>query len=176
GARARAYETSIDWLVHSGLIYRVNCIEKVGLPLAGYAKKEIFKLYNIDVGLLGAQLGVDPKVIIHGDALFTDFKGAMTENFVLQEFKQQGISEVYYWRSENIAEVDFLIALNNKILPIEVKAGVDRNTRSLRAYQSQNKANLIYRMTLRNLKRDHDLCNLPLYLAGFLKKIQDFCV
>ncbi|HPI40888.1 MAG TPA: ATP-binding protein [Pseudobdellovibrionaceae bacterium] len=171
GARARAYESSIDWLTHAGLIYKVNCIEKVGLPLEGYSINEIFKLYSFDIGLLGAQLGVSPKLVIHGHELFTELKGALAENYILQEFKAQGISSIYYWRSKNTAEVDFLISIENQLFPIEVKAGVDRNTRSLREYQKQNKSDKLFRFTLRNLKKDQDLHNLPLYMAGNFKKL-----
>lgn len=171
GARARNYEASIDWLVHSGLVYKVNCVQKVAHPLEGYSQKEIFKLYCFDVGLLGAQLAIEPKIILSTHKLFTEFKGALTENFVLQELKAHGISSIYYWRSLNTAEVDFLITLNSHFIPIEVKTGVDRNSRSLREYQKQNQAQILYRMTLRNLVQDQDMCNIPLYLAGKFKDL-----
>jgi predicted AAA+ superfamily ATPase len=171
GARTREYETSIDWLIHSGLVYRVNCIEKVALPLAGYSKKEIFKLYFFDVGLLGAQLGINPKIILNDHILFTEFKGAQAENFVLQEMRAQEIDDVYYWRNAQTAEVDFIISIDANIIPIEVKAGVDRNTRSLREYQKATHAKNLYRLTLRNLKQDDDLCNIPIYLAGEIQRL-----
>lgn len=171
GARARSYETSIDWLIHSGLVYKVNCVEKVAHPLEGYAEKEIFKLYSFDVGLLGTQLGIAPKVILTKHNLFTEFKGAQTENFVLQELKTQGIPSVYFWRSFNAAEVDFLFSMETTFIPVEVKTGIDRNSRSLREFQKKTNAKTLYQMTLRNLKQDQDFCNIPIYLAGKFKNL-----
>lgn len=123
----------------------------------------------------GARLGIDPKVIVDGHKLFTDFKGAMAENFVLQEFKAKGLPSIFYWKSANTAEVDFLVSLSylqeKTIFPIEVKSGTDRNTRSLREYQKQNKSDNVFRMTLRNLKQDADLFNIPLYMAGQFEQL-----
>jgi uncharacterized protein len=169
-ARAREYEDSIQWLVKAGLIMNVYHISTPQLPLAAYADRKAFKIYMLDVGLLGAISHLDPNLILQGDALFKEFKGALTENYVSQELRLQCVDNLYYWTSEGIAEVDFLIAKNQCIFPLEVKAGLSKKKKSLRVYGDKYLANdqhsVLSRTTLRNFMAADKIINYPLYAVS----------
>ncbi len=164
GARAREYENALSWLDDVGLIYRVSAIENSQLPLTQYAIKTCFKVYCLDVGLLGALAKISEDMIVRGNLLFNEYKGAFVENYVAQQLTAVLGREMYYWRSKNAkAEVDFLCEINANIYPLEVKAGVNPKSKSLKAYADRfNPPNLV-RTTLLNLKRDGAVCNIPLY-------------
>lgn len=171
-ARSREYEEAIQWLNDAGLIYKCTCVETPKFPLSAYADTDTFKVYLFDVGLLGAQSSLAPQTVIEGNELFTEFKGALTENFVAQELKVSLRQRHYYWTSAGTAEVDFLVEGENTVIPLEVKAGATQKKKSLLVYGEKYKPSTLCRTTLMNLKSDGDLRNFPLYLISRLIQIR----
>ena len=120
GARAREYELALSWLYDCGLIHQVFCVKAPKYPLKAYQEYTAFKLFTVDVGLLSAMNGIDAETLLHGNAIFTEFKGALTEQYVLQQLVQH---EPYYWaKSNSQSEIDFLLQYQGSVVPIEVKA------------------------------------------------------
>jgi len=171
GARAREYEDALLWLEQAGLIYRISLCNKPSLPLSAYTDLSAFKIYLSDVGLLRRLSLLDPIAIREGNRLFTEFKGALTENYILQSLLLQFEQTPGYWTSGNQAEVDFIIQHQNEIIPIEVKADTNVTGKSLTFYDKQYAPNYRIRFSLKNLKRDGNLMNIPLFMADFTKKI-----
>ena len=169
GARAREYEGAIEWLCLAGLVHRVSAIETPRLPLSAYKKSNAFKLYLNDVGLLGRKFDLDYKTILMGDNLFTEFKGVMAENYVLQSLVRQLGNQHYYWTSGNKAEVEFVLQFEDKIVPIEVKADKNVTAKSLAYYRKSYQPPLSIRLSTLNMRKDDDLLNLPLYLVDKLR-------
>jgi len=167
-ARARDYEEAIQWLLDAGLIYKSFLIESPKIPLLACAKQHAFKLFLLDVGLLGAQSGLSSKALIEQDRLFTEFKGALIENYVAQELIATQKQKPYYWTSHGTAEVDFLIEGEEGILPLEVKAGANHKKKSLLVYDQKYNPHKLLRTTSMNLKRDGKVCNYPLYMISLL--------
>lgn len=165
-ARAREYEEAIQWLLAAELIYRVSSITVPRLPLSSYGDHETFKVYLLDVGLLGAMCRLPGRVILEGDQLFVEFKGSLTENYVAQGLKTANGGVLYYWKSEKDAEVDFLLEHDGEIFPLEVKSGISSKKKSLLVYKEKYQPRLISRASLMNLKQDGNCCNYPLYLIG----------
>jgi len=124
GARTREYEIALQWLFDAGLVYPAYNITTPSLPLKAYLGDHAFKLYCLDIGLLGAMSDLNPQVILEKGNLFTQFKGALTENLAAQMLKSQGARQLFYWTSGNTAEVDFIVQEENAILPLEIKAGI----------------------------------------------------
>lgn len=174
-ARANAYETSIQWLLDAGLIIKSYNISTPNLPIDAYANKRIFKIFALDTGLLGAMSNLDPRLILEGSALFKEFKGALTENYVAQELSQQYNNELYYWTSPGIAEVDFIVSSQQQIFPLEVKAGTSKKKKSLlvyaKKYHNNDKTNALSRATLRNFAEDGNIINYPLYAVALFPKL-----
>ena len=131
-----------------------------------YANESAFKVYLLDVGLLGAMCRLPAKVILEGDLLFVEFKGSLTENYVAQSLKAIHGEALYYWKSEKEAEVDFLVEYEGQVLPLEVKAGTSNKKKSLLVYGEKYHPTALYRATLMNLKKDGLIGNYPLYLIG----------
>lgn len=171
GARAREYEGAIEWLCLAGLVHRVSAIETPRLPLSAYKKSNAFKLYLNDVGLLGRKFDLEPTTILQGDKLFTEFKGVMAENYVLQSLVRQFGNHNYYWTSGNTAEVEFVIQHAGRIIPIEVKADRNVTAKSLAFYRKQYAPQLSIRLSTLNMRKDDDLLNLPLYMVDKLKML-----
>lgn len=165
-ARGRDYEEAIQWLSDAGLIFKSHRVETPKFPLSAYADNDAFKLFLADVGLLGAQSGLSPKTMIEGDKLFTEFKGALTENYVAQELIATLRQQPYYWVSEGTAEVDFLLGEDHAIYPLEVKAGASQKKKSLLVYQQKWTPERCLRASTMNLKEDGSICNVPLYLIS----------
>lgn len=165
-ARGRDYEEAIQWLLDAGLIHKSYLVESPKFPLSAYADNNIFKIFLSDVGLLGAQNNLSPQTIIEGNLLFTEYKGALTENYVVQELVATKYKETYYWTSEGMAEVDFLIEDNHEIYPLEVKAGVSQKKKSLLVYNQKYSPSKLLRASAMNLKHDGELYNYPLYLIS----------
>lgn len=165
-ARARDYEEALQWLIDAGLIYRVLSITTPRLPLVGYSDGEAFKVYLLDVGLLTAMSRLPPRVIVEGDQLFVEFKGALTENYVAQSLNSARERDLYYWTSERDAEVDFLLEHEGKLFPLEVKASSSTKKKSLLVYNDKYKPEILSRTSLMNLKQDSNFCNYPLYLIS----------
>lgn len=168
GARAREYEAAIEWLCLSGLVHRVNDISTPRLPLSAYKNSSAFKLYLSDVGLLRSKFRLDASAAILGNTLFTEFKGALTENYILQSLVRQFGEQQYYWTSGNTAEVEFVLQHKNEIIPIEVKADVNVKAKSLSLYRKTYAPRLSVRFSARNFRKDNDLLNLPLYMVDRL--------
>lgn len=171
GARAREYEVALQWLIDAGLAYRIFCSTRPALPLSAYDNLSAFKIYLPDVGLLRILSQLNPIAIVEGNRLFTEFKGALTENYVLDSLVQQFEIMPRYWKSENKAEIDFLLQFKNDIIPIEVKSDENVRSKSLSVYRSRYKPILSIRYSLKNLKYDEGLLNIPLFMADYTIKI-----
>lgn len=171
GGRAREYEGAIEWLCLAGLVYKVSAIETPRLPLSAYKKSNAFKLYLNDVGLLGRKFNLNVRTLLAGDKLFTEFKGVMAENYVLQSLVRQFGNEQYYWTSGNKAEVEFVLQSEGCIIPIEVKADKNVTAKSLAYYRNQYTPQLSVRLSTLNMRKDDDLLNLPLYFVDKLSSI-----
>lgn len=171
GARAREYEDALLWLSQAGLVYKVFRSTKPFLPLSAYDDLTAFKIYLLDVGLLRRLALLDPVAIREGNRLFTEFKGALSENFVLQSLIRQFETPPRYWTSGNKAEVDFLIQYENSIIPVEVKSDISVKGRSLTIYQKEFQPEIRIRYSLKNLKQDDGLLNIPLFMADYTLKM-----
>lgn len=168
-ARAREYEEAIQWLIDAELIYKISSIKTPKLPLISYNDHEAFKVYLLDVGLLGAMCRLPARVIVEGDQLFVEFKGSLTENYVAESLKAANNTlgtPLFYWTSEREAEVDFLLEYEGQIFPLEVKAGTSTKKKSLLVYQEKYNPTIVSRTTLMNLKQDGKVINYPLYLIS----------
>jgi hypothetical protein len=172
GARAKEYELALTWLCDCGLVYKVSRINKPSLPLKAYEDLHAFKLFVLDVGLLGAMGGLDKKALLGGSAIFEEFKGALTEQFVLQQFKAIGGLPVFYWSAEaGEAEVDFVIQVDGNAVPIEVKAEQNLQAKSLKSYYKKYAPEFSIRTSMSDFRIDHWLTNIPLYMIGSIKDI-----
>jgi len=171
GARAREYEDALLWLVNAGLAIRINCSSKPFIPLTSYDDLTAFKVYLPDVGVLRRLSLLDPVAITEGNRLFTEFRGSLTENFILSGLLTQFEGVPRYWRSGNKAEVDFLIQYGNDIIPVEVKSDENVRSKSLAFYRKEFNPGISIRFSLRNLKCDAGLVNIPLFMVDYTKKI-----
>jgi hypothetical protein len=170
GARAREYEDALLWLSQSGLSYRIYSSQKPALPLSAYDDLSSFKIYLADVGLLRRLSGLDPVAVREGNRLFTEFKGALTENYILQSLLIQFEEVPRYWTSGNQAEIDFLIQFQNEIVPVEVKSDENIKSRSLGVYDKLYHPKFRIRYSLKNLKMDGNIINIPLFMADLTKE------
>jgi len=164
GARAREYEMAMTWLGDCGLIHKVTGITKPGIPLKAYEELKAFKLFLLDVGLLGAMASLDAKSLIDGNKVFTEFKGALTEQYVLQQLKSEGSMPVHYWSyDKGPAEIDFVVQWGGAVFPIEAKAETNLQAKSLKSYRSRYGPLLSVRTSMSDYRLDAGLLNLPLY-------------
>jgi len=168
GARARDYEEALLWLEHAGLVQRSFAVAAPKIPLAGYVNRRLFKLFALDVGLLGAIARLSPSVVLEGNRVFEEFKGAIAEQYVAQQivgtWPVSQPHSLHYWRNEKTGtEIDFLIE-DDAVVPLEVKSGENTKSKSLTSYRQQFAPPLLARTTLLNLRQDGDLVNMPLYL------------
>ena len=168
GARAKDFELAIEWLKDAGLIYKVNRCKKAQLPLAAYEDFSAFKLFMLDIGLMVAMSKLSPQVLIEGNSLFLDAKGAFAEQYVLQQFKTCGREmDVYYWSADNSSgEIDFLVQANDKIIPVEVKAEENLRAKSLRSFVSANPGLHGVRLSMSAYREQDWMTNYPLYAAS----------
>ena len=173
GARAREYEDALTWLCDAGLVYKIFRNTKPALPVAAYDDLDAFKLYLVDVGLLRRLALLDPVSFREGNRLFSEFKGALTENYVLQALAVQFEGLPRYWSSAATAEVDFTIQRGNDIIPIEVKSDESVQGKSFALYNQKYAPLLRVRFSLKNLKRDDNLINIPLFLADHFGRLVD---
>lgn len=170
GARAREYESALDWLSLSGMIYKLYVSEKPALPLGFYEDTTAFKIYLLDIALLRRLAGLPREVVVAKGDMFKEFKGAIAENFVLHALLAQGMELPHYWTLQgNKAEVDFLTPVGMTILPIEVKSDERISGKSFAVYDEKYHPSLRIRFSLRNIKHDGNLLNLPVFLADWLK-------
>lgn len=164
GARAKDFELAIEWLRDAGLIYKVNRCKKALLPLAAYEDFAAFKLFLSDVGLMCAMSNVPAQSLLGGNMLFSDFKGALTEQYVLQQLMTNPSLSIYYWSAENSrGEIDFLLQQEDKILPIEVKAEENLQAKSLRSFIERNPNLRGIRLSMSPYREQDWLINYPLY-------------
>lgn len=170
-ARAREYETAIQWLVDANLITKCYNISKPGIPLKSYANHEVFKTYLLDVGLLGAMSQLNPKVLLEGNNLFVEYKGALTENYIAQSLTTFLEHQLFYWTSEGKAEVDFVVDINGTPIPMEVKSGQSTKKKSLQVYVEEYSPPISVRTSLRNIAYDGKLLNVPLYAISQLQML-----
>jgi hypothetical protein len=168
GARAKDFELAIQWLVDSGLLHKVHDVSKPALPLSAYKELSAFKLYHNDVGLLGAMSGLKSKTIVLGDDLFTEFKGALSEQFVYQELRlNEELIINYYTFEKSKYEIDFLVqSQEDEIIPIEVKSGINLHAYSLNIFCEKYKPKTAIRTSLADYKKELWLTNVPLYIIG----------
>lgn len=167
GARAREYEDSLMWLSDAGEIIRTYNISKPDIPLKAYADLKSFKVFLLDVGLLRCMSGVSPKVILEGSRIFEEFKGALTEQYVCQELQLfKRLQTNYYWTSSSAAEVDFLISDGMEVFPLECKAGLTMNAKSLKVYRQKYMPRLSLRTSLLpySKNKEEGIVNIPLYM------------
>ena len=170
GARAREYEDGLLWLEYAGMIYRIYCSSKPGLPLSAYDDLSAFKIYLCDGGLLRVMAQLPAEVLWSENPLYTEFKGAMAENMVLQSLAAHFDVMPRYWMSEATAEVDFLLQDNTSLFPVEVKSGTRLGGKSLGIYIDRFSPELALRYSMNNLKRDGAILNIPVFLADWTKR------
>ena len=163
GARASEFENAMIWLEKTGLVYPITKISKPDLPLSGYEDKTFFKLYMIDVGLLGAKSLLPAKALLDGSRIFEEFKGSLTEQYVLQQLKIKDNMPIYYWTGRT-SEVDFVIQDEDLVIPVEVKAGINLRAKSLGVYQEKYNPQKSIRTSLADFKVNDNLYDIPLYL------------
>lgn len=170
GARAREYEVAITWLVDCGLVYKVNRIKKPDFPLKAYQDFQAFKMFVLDVGLLGAMSGLTAKMILQGNKLFEEFKGALTEQYVFQQLRTDPEKDIFYWSSDTAtAELDFLIQEEDEIIPIEVKAEENLQAKSLHVFCGKYKPMTAIRTSMSDYRKQDWMINVPLYCIGDYK-------
>ncbi len=169
GARAREYENALQWLVDAGMIYQVKLCEKPELPLSFYENSSAFKVYLLDIGLLRKLSKLPAEIFVSASQLFTEFKGAVAENFVLTSLLAQGFAMPNYWTLQgNKAEVDFLIAKGLTVIPIEVKSDRRISGKSFAEYDKKYHPDLRIRFSMNNIKKDGNLLNLPIFMTDWV--------
>ena len=174
GARAREYENALQWLVDARLVHKIYRSSTPGLPMSAYDDLSAFKIYLADVGVLRRLAQLAPTAFTEGNRLFTEFKGSLTENFVLQTLLTQFEVTPRYWAQNNPPyEVDFLIQRENEIFPVEVKAEGNIRSKSLKKFKElfPDKVKLRVRFSLDNLKLDEDVLNIPLFMADHTDRL-----
>ena len=169
GARAREYEDALNWLNDANLIYKIYNVKKADFPLKAYNDLSYFKIYMNDVGLLRKMANLDSRIVIEGNKLFEEFKGALTENYVLNMLNIVYDNVPNYFNFDR-NEIDFMIQNKNKIIPIEVKLGKSVNNTSLTKYNEKFANEKSIRFSLNNLKFDGKILNIPLYFIEFMDK------
>lgn len=164
GARAKDFELAIEWLKDAGLIYKVNRSKKGQLPLAAYEDFSAFKIFMSDIGLMGAMSKLPAQSLLSGNALFSDFKGALTEQYVMQQLKTNAELSIYYWSADSSrGEIDFLLQRDSDIIPVEVKAEENLQAKSLRSFVDKNPGLHGVRLSMSPYREQDWMTNYPLY-------------
>ena len=163
GARARDFELAIEWLLDCGLITKVYRVSKPAVPLKAYTDFATFKIYLLDVGLLGAMSELDAHSILEGNNLFVEFKGALTEQYVLQQLVAETAYTPYYFSASSHSEIDFLVQKDGGVVPLEVKAQENLHAKSLKAYCEKYRPAYAVRTSMSHYRREEWMVNLPLY-------------
>ncbi|MDO5103478.1 MAG: ATP-binding protein [Lautropia sp.] len=171
GARAKDFETALQWLKDCGLVHAVGRIKKPDLPLSAYLDNA-FKLFFLDVGLLAAHSRLPPTALLEGNRLFTEFKGALTEQYVLQQLLAQQSNPLYYWATEKgTAEIDFVLQQDEGVAPIEVKAEENLKAKSLRVYTDKYQPARSWRFSMADYRQQDEMTNLPLYALPVFQQL-----
>lgn len=175
GARAKEYELAMLWLTDCGLVQKVHRVTVPSLPLKAYEDLKAFKLFLVDVGLLSCLVGLRQDVLLDGNELFKEFKGALTEQYVLQQLKTIKGLNIYYWTADRgTAEVDFLLDNGSDVIPVEVKAEVNLQAKSLKVYREKFQPKLSIRASMADYKKEDWLLNLPLWAVESADEIDSF--
>ena len=173
GARAKDYEMSMLWLTDCGLVHKVQRVTKPNLPLKAYEDLKAFKLFLVDVGLLSCQVRLGQTVLLEGDRLFNEFKGALTEQYVLQQLKTVQELGTYYWTNDRgSAEIDFLLDTGTEVIPVEVKAEKNLKAKSLKTYCEKFKPKTAIRTSMSDYKKEDWLTNIPLWAIEIIAKVR----
>ena len=173
GSRAKDYELALAWLIDCGLVHKVSRASKPGIPLKAYEDVAAFKLFIADVGLMGAMGDIDVRTLIEGNVIFEEFKGALTEQYVLQQLLTMPELAIYYWSAErSTAEVDFLIQSSGEVIPIEVKAEENLKAKSLKTFCQKYSPKTAIRTSMSDFRKEDWLTNLPLYAISELADLE----
>ena len=174
GARAKDYEIAIMWLADCGLIHKVCRVNAPGIPLKAYEDLKAFKLFLLDVGLLGCMAGLRQHTLLDGNDLFTEFKGALTEQYVCQQLKTvEDLGLCYYTNDRGSCEVDFVVDTGERVVPLEVKAEVNLKAKSLKTYREKFRPELSVRSSMADYKKEEWLVNLPLYAIEEIARLEE---
>lgn len=174
GARAKDYETAIMWLNDCGLVHKVSRVNAAGMPLRAYEDMKAFKLFVVDVGLLGCMAGLRQRTLLNGSDLFVEFKGALTEQYVCQQLKTIEELNVYYYTNDRgSCEIDFVVDTGELIVPVEVKAETNLKAKSLKAYREKFSPEASVRTSMTDYKKEDGLINLPLYAIEQISSVVD---
>lgn len=172
GSRAKEYEVALSWLTDSGQVSKVSRVTRPGIPLKAYEDISSFKLFPVDIGLLCAMTDLDHKTLVEGNLLFTEFKGALTEQYVFQELRAMESFPVYYWSAERAtAETDFLIQYEDRFIPVEVKAEENLRSRSLKVFNEKFNPQVSLRFSMSDFRSEKWLKNVPLYAVSKVKEV-----
>lgn len=169
GGRAKEFELAIQWLLDCGLVVKCHKVEKPGMPLIAFQNLSAFKLFMVDVGLLSAKTGLDSRTVIEGNRIFEEFKGTLTEQFVLQQLRHLPSDFIGYWTNDkSTAEVDFLLQIKGHVIPIEVKAGESLQAKSFKFFCEKYRPGTAIRTSLSDYREESWMINLPLYAIGMV--------
>ena len=169
GARAKDFELAIQWLLDAGIVYRIPCVRKAGIPLKFYEDFEAFKLFYVDCGLMGAISEAPAKQVLIGNTIFSEYKGAFTEQYVLQQVMASSESSIYYFNSDSSKqEIDFMVQNEDRLLAIEVKAEENLRAKSLKMFHLDHPEAKAIRVSMSDYRKEEWLINLPLYLVSRL--------
>ncbi len=172
GARAKEYEIALMWLIDCGLVHKVHSAKEPRIPLSMYEDTKAFKLFIHDVGLMSCMANLSPKIILNKNEIFKEFKGALTEQYVLMQLIANTDIPIYYWtNNKGSAEIDFLIQADDKIIPIEVKAEKNLKAKSLKVFQQKYQPEISIRTAMLDYKNEEWLLNIPLWSIGNLLDI-----
>lgn len=174
GARAREYEIALSWLIDCGLVYQINRVTTSKVPLSAYQDFNAFKLYLLDVGLLSAMSGIDAKTLLEGNDVFEEFKGSLTEQYVLCQLKECTDLDVFYWSSDTgTSELDFITQIGKDNVPIEVKASENLQAKSLKSFVQKYETKFNVRTSMSDYRNDDWITNIPLYCIANIEKIKE---
>jgi len=169
GARAKDYELALSWLIDCGLVHKICRVTKPAVPLKAYEDRSAFKLFLADIGLLTAMGDIDSKTLLEGNTIFSEFKGALTEQYVLQQLKSVDEHIIYYWSAErSTSEIDFISQFKDRVVPIEVKAEENLQAKSLKVYMEKFSPEISIRTSMSDFRKQDWLTNLPLYALSRL--------
>ena len=172
GARAKDFELALSWLQDCQLLHKLHRVNKPSIPLKAYVDLSAFKLFLVDVGLLAAMGDIDAKTLLEGNAIFSEFKGALSEQYVIQELISAGDFAVYYWTAKRAtAEVDFVLQYQGMVLPVEVKAEENLQSKSLKVYYEKFSPPVAFRISMSDYRVRDWLVNVPLYAVSKVKTL-----
>lgn len=172
GSRAKDYELALSWLIDCGLVHKVCRASKPGIPLKAYEDYSAFKLFTADVGLLGAMCDIDVRTLLEGNKIFGEFKGALTEQYVLQQLITLPDLAIYYWSAErSTAEIDFLVQYSGEVIPMEVKAEENLHAKSLKTFFQKYSPSQAIRASMSDFRKEDWLTNVPLYAISEIQKL-----